>query len=63
MIKINDIIICIGLVLIGVGLLGPILYTMFSNIEKTYNRITFTMIFFLVILIFSIILIFVGCFI
>lgn len=60
---INEIIISIGIILLGIAIIGLPLYALFSNIEKIYNRITFPMIFFTVVFIFSIILIFVGCFI
>ena len=63
MIMINELIICIGIGLTNMSAVGLPLYTIFSDIEKTYNRITFPMMLFLLLFIFGIILIFVGCFI
>lgn len=59
---IGKIISTIAMILLGIALLGIALYALFSDIEKTYNRWTFPMTFFLVVFIISIILLFIGGF-
>jgi len=57
---INEIIISIGITLMGIGILGTILNAVITDI---YDRVSFTVKFLCIVFLFGIALIFTGCFI